>query len=106
MTVTAAASSPQEAEAQVIDLREQYLRWIDRKPRGGVDGWSFIHDVPPESPAIWGHGQQVLWAEGEGTLIVGPEGVGKTTLAQQLVLALCGYRDGLLGQPVKTQDKP
>ncbi len=70
-------SPEQEDPVETFDLYGEYRKWQGRKPRGGIDGWSFIHDIPPGSPAIWGSGQQVLWAEGEGTLIVGPEGVGK-----------------------------
>jgi replicative DNA helicase len=51
--------------------------------------------------SVWGHGQEVLWAEGEPLMIVGPEGVGKTTLAQQVALALVGHGGGkVLGFPV------
>ncbi len=41
------------------------------------------------------------WVEGEALLIVGPSGVGKTTLTGQLVRARMGLGDGLvLGMPV------
>lgn len=65
-----------------------------------VDGATFILSEPDTIPAAWGSGDQVLWANGEGLMIVGPDGVGKTTLAQQLVLARIGLRKRLLGQPV------
>ena len=52
-----------------------------------VDGGGFIHDLPPEVPAIWGHESQVVWMEGESLLLSGPPGVGKTTLAGQVVRA-------------------
>lgn len=65
-----------------------------------IDGASFITSEPDTIPAAWGSGDQVLWANGEGLMIVGPDGVGKTTLAQQLVLARIGLRTKLLGQPV------
>lgn len=71
-----------------------------------VTGGSFILDQPDDIPAIWGAGQDVLWAQGEGLMIVGPQGVGKTTLAQQLVLSRIGVRaPRLLGLPVKTADR-
>lgn len=101
-----ATASGDQATTPMIDVAEMYRLYRERKPRGAVDGWSFIHDLPAETPAVWGAGQQILWAEGEGTLIAGPEGVGKTTLAQQLVLGLCGYRRDLLGLPVKPLDGP
>jgi replicative DNA helicase len=44
--------------------------------------------------SIWGDGHQSLWARGEPFLLVGPDGVGKTTLAQQGSLGLGG-----IGEP-------
>ncbi|MGV0796225.1 AAA family ATPase [Mycolicibacterium elephantis] len=59
-------------------------------------------DQPDEVPAVWGHGSEVLWAEGESLMIAGPQGVGKTTLVGQLIRALVGLGDGhVLGMPVK-----
>ena len=44
----------------------------------------------------------MLWAEGEALFIVGPQGVGKTTLMQQIALRRAGVLDGdLLAFPVK-----
>jgi replicative DNA helicase len=65
-----------------------------------VDGATFILHEPDQIPAHWGRTDQVLWAEGEGLLLVGPDGVGKTTIAQQLVLARIGLADNFLGYPV------
>ena len=36
----------------------------------------------------------MLWAEGEGIMITGHQGAGKTTVAQQLVLHRIGLRAG------------
>ncbi len=57
-------------------------------------GGDFILDEPEIIPAIWGQGQRVLWAEGEGIMITGHQGVGKTIVAQQLVLHWIGLRAG------------
>jgi replicative DNA helicase len=65
-----------------------------------VPGGAFSLDAPAAPPAVWGRGQRVLWAQGEPFLLVGPPGVGKTTVAQQLALARIGLRDQLLGLPV------
>lgn len=65
-----------------------------------LDGAAFALDVPDTVPAVWGHGDQVLWAEGEALMICGPQGVGKTTLAGQLIIARLGLVDSVLGFPV------
>ncbi len=65
-----------------------------------IDGASFILTVPEETPAVWGHGNAVVWAEGEALTLTGTPGVGKTTLAGQVVRArLVGGK--VLGMPVK-----
>ncbi|MBT2508852.1 AAA family ATPase [Streptomyces sp. ISL-98] len=66
-----------------------------------IGGGSFILDRPDTVPAIWGYSEQVLWAEGEALLIAGPSGVGKTTVAQQVILNAIGVlHGGVLGLPV------
>ncbi len=66
-------------------------------------GDRFVLDVPETVPAVWGDGHQVAWAAGEPLLIVGPDGVGKTTVLQQLLLAQIGVRvTELFGLPVVT----
>jgi hypothetical protein len=60
-----------------------------------------ILDEPETPAAVWGDGEAILWAEGESLIIAGPDGVGKTTLAGQLIRARLGIGDGLvLGVPV------
>jgi hypothetical protein len=56
-------------------------------PAGMVDGASFILDAPDLPPAVWGYGEDVIWSEGEALTVVGPPGVGKTTLSGQIVRA-------------------
>ncbi|MFD5506989.1 AAA family ATPase [Streptomyces sp. NPDC127051] len=63
-------------------------------------GGSFFLDVPETPAAVWGDGGDVLWAEGEALLIAAPQGVGKTTLAHQLIRARLGLQDSVLGLPV------
>lgn len=47
----------------------------------------------------------MLWAEGEPTMLYGPDGVGKTTVTQQLILCRIGIADPrLLDQPVLVSD--
>jgi replicative DNA helicase len=50
-----------------------------------VPGDVFILGAPDHVPAVWGRGDEVLWAEGESLIIAGLPGVGKTTVAAQLV---------------------
>jgi replicative DNA helicase len=66
-------------------------------------GGSWVLDGPPGTPAVWGRGDQVLWAKGQPFLPVGPAGVGKTTLVVQLVGGLLGLIPSgeLLGFPVE-----
>jgi hypothetical protein len=65
-------------------------------------GGSFILDTDPTPQPLWGEGEQVLWADGESLIIDGPQGVGKTTLAQQLALGRAGFDEyaKLLSFPV------
>jgi hypothetical protein len=73
--------------------------------RRALDGAAFIFHEPDHVPAVWGEGQTVLWSAGEPFWIVGPQGVGKTTVAQQLALRRAGVRTTtLLGYPVDRDD--
>lgn len=75
------------------DLRDRIRstpEWAPSSRTRIVDGATFVFSQPDVIPAIWGLGDQVLWAKDEGLMIVGPQGVGKTTLAQQLILARIG----------------
>lgn len=66
----------------------------------GAGAW--LAAEPDHVPAVWGDGDEVLWAEGEPFLIGGQQGLGKTTLGQRLVVTAVGLGDGqLLGYPVK-----
>jgi hypothetical protein len=82
--------------APVVDLDTEHPR------TRAEDGATFILDAEEEVPCLWGRDGEVLWAAGEPLQIVGPQGVGKTTLAQRLALHRAGVRDGdLLGMPVE-----
>lgn len=85
------------AEAQRM-FDEANAPTVDPRPRT-VDGGSFIYDLPDEVPTVWGDGKSIVWAEGEALTLTGPPGVGKTTLAGQLVRArVAGGK--VLGLPV------
>ncbi|MCV7251626.1 bifunctional DNA primase/polymerase [Mycobacterium hackensackense] len=66
-----------------------------------IPGGAFIFNNTPDVDCLWGREDKVLWAKGEGLVIGGSQGVGKTTLAQQLVLTMVGVlTDPVLDMPV------
>ena len=73
-------------------------------PNQIIDGGAFIHDEPEGVAAVWGQGERVLWADGEALIVCGPQGVGKTTLASNVLASLIGERPtdvlGLSVRPV------
>jgi replicative DNA helicase len=72
----------------------------DDRPSRMVDGAEFVTSDAELEP-IWGRGDEILLARGESLMIVGPTGVGKTTLGHQLAIHRLGLRTGpLLGLPV------
>ncbi|AZG44823.1 bifunctional DNA primase/polymerase [Gordonia insulae] len=74
------------------------------KPFAFQRGGAFIFDRAEVPRALWGSGDEILWAEGESLMIAGGMGLGKTTLLGLLIraqLRLTGCGDGtLLGLPV------
>jgi replicative DNA helicase len=71
-------------------------------PEAGIPGGEFVFAEPEEIPALWGEGARVLWARGEVLMVCGPDGVGKSTLAQQILLAGLEIRPPtLLGLPLE-----
>jgi replicative DNA helicase len=66
---------------------------LSRAVRGG----EFLFGADADLEPIWGSPEQTLWAAGEAVMIHGPQGTGKTTLAQQLVKGLLGLQPEVLG---------
>jgi hypothetical protein len=66
-------------------------------------GGSWILDTPVDPEPLWGSGNDVVLADGEALIVAGPQGLGKTTLAQQLALGRCGFPEyaELLGYPIQ-----
>lgn len=92
----------------VEDAREAHYLAVPRlrivEPERGGDA---IFSAPASVQSVWGHGSDCLWAIGEPFMLCGPQGVGKTTLMQQLVLRRVGViRDPLLGLPVELDERP
>jgi replicative DNA helicase len=65
-----------------------------------VDVATFVRGDGRETVPVWGTDSSILWAAGEPLMLYGPDGVGKTTIGQQLALARAGLRRHLLGHSV------
>ena len=61
---------------------------------------TFLLGMPDKPEPVWGAGDTVLWAQGESLMIAGGPGLGKTTLAGQLVRARIGFQRTVLDMPV------
>lgn len=94
-----AANSPSDDRKSEAEEPGDSLALIDYSLRLKAGG-RFVLDDPATLDAVWGEGDRVLWPDGEPLLIVGPTGVGKTTLAILLVAGLLGLVDQVLGFPV------
>jgi replicative DNA helicase len=95
---------PEPRDVVIIDRGEPVRTLTDRV----VSLASFVLDDPNIDVAPrWGdRGGQIVWARGEPFLIVGPTGVGKTTVAAQLLGALLGITDNVLGLRVEPCERP
>ncbi|QLQ10955.1 MAG: AAA family ATPase [Nocardioidaceae bacterium] len=84
------------------DLPTTEGTWAEVEPYPFIGGGSFILDSPESPEPLWGAGDEVLWADGEALIIAGGQGLGKTTIAQQLALGRCGFDEyaELLGFPI------
>ncbi|GHF41718.1 replicative DNA helicase [Streptomyces mashuensis] len=65
-----------------------------------VDGWRFVTETGADKEPLWGTREKTAWASGESLMIVGAPGVGKTTLAHQVILARIGLQESVLDMPV------
>lgn len=78
--------------------------WLD--PKRMLGGGDFFFDETADQEPIWGLGDEILWHTGEGCMLCGPTGAGKTTVTGQLLLALIGLRTKfVLGFPVARVDR-
>lgn len=86
-------------ERRKVELAEQAKQAALTSNRV-FDGASFLLAKDETPPAIWGSGDDILWARGEALIIWGPQGVGKTTVAGQLLAGALGILPTVLGLPV------
>jgi hypothetical protein len=95
--------------AETRPLRELVLPGQEPAPVGppvvDVSGYlrpagTFLLGMPDKPEPLWGSGDTVLWAQGEALMIAGGPGLGKTTLAGQLVRARIGWQSSVLDMPV------
>lgn len=93
------------AEEMIADEEAEKAKRAVAESARVFTGGSFLLDIPDTPPAIWGKGDDVLWAEGESLIIAGPQGVGKTTIAGQLLRGLTGLQTEVLGFPIESVKK-
>lgn len=94
------------AESDLRTERERALAsGAGRLSRFLVDGWRFVTETGADADPLWGTREQTAWSSGESLMIVGPPGVGKTTLAHQVILARLGLQDTVLGMPVAPSER-
>lgn len=86
-----------------LDQPEYHHIWGSHPPS---DGAAYLFDHDDTAISLWGHNDLILWAEGEALMIAGGMGLGKTTLAGQIVRAQIGLDVDVLGMPVATVDGP
>nr|WP_234326878.1 DnaB-like helicase N-terminal domain-containing protein [Streptomyces sp. NRRL S-337] len=90
-----------DVESDVRAERERALSsGQGRLSRFAVDGWRFLTETGAATAPLWGTPEQTAWSSGESLMIVGPPGVGKTTIAHQVVLARLGLAGSVLDMPV------
>ena len=111
------AEEEREVQRKLRDLRiqdrarsafaeERAAAQLAEQPNSIYDGEQFLTSSV-NLTADWGVGKQVLMAQGEGTLVVGPQGVGKSTVAQQIAFRRIGVtEEDLFGFPVAVDDRP
>ncbi|MEU0443868.1 DnaB-like helicase N-terminal domain-containing protein [Streptomyces tendae] len=90
-----------EVEAEMRAERERALAsGQGRLSRFARDGWSFVKETGADAAPLWGTPDKTVWAPGESLMIVGAPGVGKTTLAHQVIFARLGLQETVLEMPV------
>lgn len=107
-TLTNPEATPDQITETLAALATQPARTTGGDWRQGLTpGGTFILDTPDDTPPLWGTGGRSLWAPGEALIIAGPQGTGKTTIAQQLGLGRIGFPEyaELLDLPIAPGEK-
>lgn len=114
-------AEPDEDEAQIEKLVAKELQRIEVRRRVGLleaqklldacadqslDGVAFLESGIDAEP-LWGVGSNALMAPGQGSMVFGTDGAGKSSIMQQIVFARLGLADDeVLGFPVVQSDQP
>lgn len=97
--VTATPTRNNGSEASTTNANGQAKlprSWVESVESGAV-----ILDTPPTPDPLWGTADECAWARGEPLLVYAATGIGKTTVADQLLLRMVGIGEPtLLGLPV------
>ena len=95
----------EEREPNVTGTRSDSQALIELSAHRAASGGQIL-TAPETVESVWGDGHRCLWPVGEPFIVCGPDGVGKTTLFQQVVLHLAAVLDGLfLGLPVRSEGR-
>jgi replicative DNA helicase len=102
MLLRARDEAKRQYEAEHLENMAESGSGTAERLLAGGDG---ILDQPDLPEAVWGDGARIAWAEGQGTMVAAPQGVGKSTLAQNLIFRRIGViTEPLVGMPVKVSD--
>gem|GEM_PF-1156995 len=93
-----------EVRRRVALLQAQKL--LDASADQTLDGVAFLESGIDADP-LWGAGSDALMAPGQGSMVFGTDGAGKSSIMQQVVFARLGLSDDeVLGFPVQQSDQP
>lgn len=99
-------------EVERIEIREQAQQIVKEKKAQElqsfpaiIGGKEFVTYLQNQTQPLWGNDESCLWQRGESLMIVGPPGVGKTTIAHLILWARLGICDTVLDFDVEPDDR-